>query len=109
MNFIECLVGTSKTKGLRTPLQSNPTPCKNKDTQHNNNWAQPESGFVLVNDQKRGQCDNFGRSWVCEKMGKKWRNVDMGVMGRPAVAMGGGTVMVVVPGEWPEVIRWWFG
>jgi hypothetical protein len=27
-NFVEHLVGTSKIKGLRTPLKSTPTPCK---------------------------------------------------------------------------------
>jgi hypothetical protein len=40
----------------------------------------------------------FGESSVYEKMGKKWKNVEMGVMGRPAVAMGGGVVT-----------EWWCG
>ena len=31
-----------------------------------------------------------GRSWVCEKMGKKMEKYRNGVMGRPAVVVGGG-------------------
>jgi hypothetical protein len=33
-NSVEHLVGTSKNKGLKTPLKSNPTPCKNNKNQH---------------------------------------------------------------------------
>jgi hypothetical protein len=42
-------------------------------------------------------------------MDKKWKNKEMGMMGRPAVARGDGAVTVRWCGEWPEVIRWWFG
>jgi hypothetical protein len=44
-----------------------------------------------------------------KKRGKKWKNVKMGVMGRPEEAMGGGAEAVAVFGGWLEVKRWWFG
>jgi hypothetical protein len=49
-------------------------------------------GFVPVDAQKRDKNVDFGESWACEKMVKKMRNVEMGVMGRPTMVMGGGTV-----------------
>jgi hypothetical protein len=54
----------------------------------------PFPRFVRVNDkEKMDETSKFGESWVYEKMGKKWKNVEMGVMGRPAVAMGGGVMV----------------
>jgi hypothetical protein len=38
---------------------------------------------------------------------KKWKNMEMGLMGRPEEAMGGGAEVVAVFGGWPEVKRWW--
>jgi hypothetical protein len=75
--FIEHLVGTSKAKGLRTPSQLNPTPCKQTIIQHNTKGAQSVSGFVPLNDKKRNQkCGIWGVVGLGEK---KNGNGEMGL------------------------------
>jgi hypothetical protein len=44
--FVEHLVCTLKTKGLKTPSQINPTPCKKRLSKHKQQKAQSVDGFV---------------------------------------------------------------
>jgi hypothetical protein len=70
-NFVEHLVGTSKSKGCKTLIKSNPTPCKNKEIQHRNTKHNPYQRIVPLNNRNLGEkIKKWWKTCVFEKLGK---------------------------------------
>jgi hypothetical protein len=85
------MVGTSKNKGLRTLLKSNPTPCESKTNQHRQKKHNPWTDLCLWTLKNRDKMRNLGDvGFVREKK--------MGKYGSERRADGGGVVA-----------RWWHG
>jgi hypothetical protein len=73
-NFVEHLVGTSKSKGCKTLFKYNPNPCKNKEIQHKNKKHNPYQWIVPLNNKNLGENKKWWKTWVFGKWGKwgKW-------------------------------------